>query len=503
MKRLICLLMAMLLLLTTVGCATTDDGGDDPNAGKESSNHAASDGEDPDYVCDLPNDLNYKNAEIGILYANVIGRDDELVSENNGGVVSSAVHERNVLVEEALKVKLKFHPEKDDTEVVHAMDKDISGGMGEHQIVVNGTYLSVRPAISGNYLNLSALENIDTSKKYWTQGYNEMVTFTDENMQFLATGATAIFMYRYMYATLYNKTLFGNHKIPDLYETVVAGDWTMDYQYKILNDIFVEVDGKDGKTEGDYYGFVSGDLISVDPYTVASDVHVIIKDKGTNELAWNDNAISELSDLCDKVQLLYNAPFTYIYSGVEYDYPEKNYIIQHFADERAVMVTAMFVKLEKNFEDLGKLSYGVAPMPKFDKNQDRYYSYVQDQVSSFGISSVISKEDEQEMLAAVLESMAYHSYRLVRPAYYETALSERYMQDPQSVEILDTIFDTMYFDFSSTCSNIFTCVIRDKLRPLYSASTNTISSSTNSWKRTIQRDLRRHNESLEKLKAGS
>jgi hypothetical protein len=104
------------------------------------------------------------------------------------------------------------------------------------------------------------------------------------------------------------------------------------------------------------------------------------------------------------------------------------------------------------------------------------------------------------MCAAVLEAMAYHSYRLVRPAYYETVLSERYMQDPQSNEVLDLIFDSLYFDFSSTCSDIFpNCEIRNNLRPLLSGDRNTIAASTKSWKRTVERKLGEYNDILEGL----
>ena len=137
---------------------------------------------------------------------------------------------------------------------------------------------------------------------------------------------------------------------------------------------------------------------------------------------------------------------------------------------------------------------------KFSEIQKSYYSYVQDQVSCFGISSVVGDTDRQEMLAAVLEAMAYHSYKLVRPAYYETALSERYMQDPQSKEVLDTIFDTLCFDFSSSCSNIITgCVIRDNLRPILSGTNTNISSSTRSWQRQVERALEKYNAGLAEI----
>ena len=500
MKKLLCLLLAALMLLSLVACGeNTDDPAADESKDQGTQNEVET--ADPNYTCDLPSDLNYKEATIGLLYADVNNRGDEFGAEELGhGVVSDAVYERNIAVQEMLGVVLEMYPE---TDVNSVMDLDIQGGLGDYDLVANGTYMSVQPAMEGKYINLTPLENIDTSKHYWTQGYNDMVTFTDENMQFLASGPIAISMFRFMYLTLYNKTLFVDNQIPDLYETVKQGKWTLDYQYSIVKDHYVDKDGDSKASEGDFYGFVTGDTISVDPYMVASDIHMIVKDGETGDLMYNADALGSLSDLCDKVQLLYNDASTYVYKGASNDDVPYNYIIEHFTDGNALMVTTMFLKMETNFESLAALSYGIAPMPKFSEIQQSYYSYVQDQVTCFGISAVVGDSERQEMLAAVLEAMAYHSYKLVRPAYYETALSDRYMQDPQSKEVLDTIFDTLYFDFSSTCSNIFTsCVIRDNLRPILSGKKNTVSSSTRSWQRQVERALTTYNEKLSEIMGG-
>ena len=504
MKKFLCLLLAALMLLSLAACGESTDDPKDEQGSKDTGAVSEQETADPNYTCDLPSNLNFGGETIGILFDNVNHKGDELVSEELGlGVVSDAVYERNLAVKERLKVEFEFYPEDDGaTAVVDAMTMDIQSGQGDYDLISNGTFKSVQPAMEGKYINLSALENIDTSKHYWTQGYNDMVTFTDEHMQFLASGPLAISMFRFMYLTLYNKTLFTDNRIPDLYETVKEGKWTLDYQYSIVKDHYVDKDSNAKPSDGDFFGFVTGDTISVDPYMVASDIHMITKDTDTGDLMYNKEALSNLSDLCDKVQLLYNDASTYVYKGATMDDVPYNYIIEHFTADNALMITTMFLKMETNFESLAGMSYGIAPMPKFSENQKSYYSYVQDQVSCYGISAVVGDTERQEMLAAVLEAMAYHSYLLVRPAYYETALSERYMQDPQSKEVLDMIFDTLYFDFSSSCSNIFTtCVIRDSLRPILSGTSNRVSSATKSWQRSVERFLKSYNETLENLKS--
>lgn len=501
MKKLLCLLLAGLMLFSMVACGQADEG-----AGDESKNNGTvqeQETADPDYVCDLPANLDYKGETIGVLYADVNNKGDEMISEKLGlGVVSDAVYERNVAVQDMLKVTFEFYPEDDAAQVANSQTLDIQGGQGDYDLVVNGTYMAVQPAMEGKYINLNGLENINTEKRYWTQGYNDMVTFTDAHMQFLASGPIAISMFRFMFLTLYNKTLFNDNKIPDLYETVKAGEWTLDYQLSIAKDHYVDKDGNATASDGDFYGFVTGDTISVDPYMVAANIHMITKDPDSGEMVYNAAAISNLSDLCDKLHLIYKNESTYVYKGATYDDVPYNYVIDHFTAGNALMITTMFLKMETNYDALAALSYGIAPMPKFDSIQQSYYSYVQDQVSCFGISAVVGDADRQEMLAAVLEAMAYHSYKLVRPAYYETALSERYMQDPESKEVLDMIFDTLYFDFSSSCSNVFTnCVIRDNLRPILSGSNNRpVTSSTKTWQKSVERHLKTYNEKLESIK---
>ncbi len=504
MKKFLCLLLAGLMLISTVACAQTTE---DPTDGTDAANSqttpvSEAETADQNYVCDLPDDLDFGNSVVNVLYRKATGSDDELIPNEAGGIVAESVHARNVAVEEQLKIKFEYYDQPDGSAIANAQKKDIQSGQGDYEIVANPTYCAVLPIMEGNYVNLTALDNIDTSKHYWTQGYNDMVTFTDAQMQFLASGPIAITMFRYMYLTLYNKKLFQDYKLDDLYEVVKEGKWTLDYQYSILNGKYNEMDGDGKPTKEDFFGFVTGDTISVDPYMVASGIQMINKDAETGELRYNTEALESLVELCDKVQKIYNDQSTWVYKSATYDDVQHNFIISHFNNERALMATTLFLQMELNFNDLAALTYGIAPMPKFTEQQENYGSYVQDQVTSFGISAVVGDRDRQEQMAAVLEAMAYHSYRLVRPAYYETALSDRYMQDPQSSEVLDMIFDTMQFDFSSSCSNIFTsCVIRDNLRPLLSGSKNTISSATRNWERNITNMLnKKYNPKLEDLK---
>lgn len=491
LKKAGCLLLAGLLAVSAVSCSR----GEIEETTEKQTTAAVTEAEteDPRYTCDLPKDLSFEGQTVNMILPAAQVHMDEFICESlGGGVVADAVYERNIAVENMLGLTLDFY----EGHVIEEVDRDIKSGTAEFELVANYTFQACVPAIEGLYLNLSAFENIDTSKLYWNQGYNEMSTFTDDNIQYLASGPMAITMFRYAFLTLYNRTLFEDHKIGDLFQTVKNGQWTLDYQYSLLKDHYVDADGDGAVSDGDFYGFVTGDTISVDPYMVTSDIHMIIRDPSTGDLTFNGEGVSRISDLCDKLQIIYNDQSTYAYKSMD-DIIVSDCVIDHFTAGKALMATTLFYKMEMSYEDLGAMAYGIAPIPKYDAHQENYHSYVQAEVTSFGISAGIGDPDRQEKCAAALEALAYHSNLLVRPAYYETVLSERYMQDPESVDMLDLIFDTLDFDFTSCWSDIFgSANIRNGLRPILSGSRNTVSSTFRSWERSVSKQLGQYNDQI-------
>jgi hypothetical protein len=486
------MILAVLILLSCVSCV--DEKREPTTQESESSSVTDKETEDPRYVCELPADLDYQGQTVTMVVAGGEGHTDEFLSDNlNGSVVSDAVYERNLSVEDMLSIKLEFIVQNS---VIEAVDLDIQGGTCDYEIVDNVTYAACNPAIGGKYLNLTTLESIDTSKYYWNQGYNDMSSFTHDRIQYLASGSLAISMYRLAFMTLYNRTLFEEYQIEDLYKTVMDGKWTLDKQYALMKDHYYDKDGDGRVSQGDFFGFVTGDTISVDPYLVTSDIHMISQAPDTGNLIFNKEEVARVSDLCDKVQLIYNDSSAYVYKGLE-DIVATNGIINHFMNENALMVTSLFYKMETNYDRLAELSYGIAPIPKYDELQKEYHSYVQAAVSSFGISAGVGGTERQEKCAATLEAMAYHSYLLVRPAYYEAVLSDRYMQDPQSMEVLNLIFDTLDFDFASCWSDILgSANIRNGLRPVLSGDQNTVSSTFRSWERSLEKMLIKYNAQI-------
>ncbi len=488
------LVLAALMLLSLTACGTGEDGPE----GNDSASHAQSEADtaDQNYVCDLPAELDYKGEEVNILYVKKSGREDELISEALGnGVISDAVYERNLKVETELGVSLAFNDYTDDTVAQAAINTAVQAGDRTLDIFVIGTYCGITPAISGCYLNLGTLEYIDLSKHYWSQDYNNMMTFTSDNKQFLATSPAALSLFRLTYLTIFNRDLFAERKIPDLYETVKNGDWTFEYQLSLIEDTWVDTDG-DGKTsKEDFYGFITGSCISADAYCVASNIHLVSRDED-GYLAYN-NQLDALVDMTEKVNALYINQGSYVFQGQPEDDIGLHFIIEKFAEGQGLMATTQFLSIETHIGPLSEFSYGIVPMPKLSKDQPAYHTYVQDQVSSFGISAAIGNEDRQSMLSAVMEAIAYHSNEIVRPAYYDSALSLRFMQDPQSRDILNTMFETISFDYTYATG---IGDVRGSMRNILpSKKMPAIASRVKGWERNITKQLDKDNAAIDKL----
>ena len=494
LKRIIALMLAALMLLPLAACGTATDDPEQTTAHRNSQTEA--DTVDENYVCDLPEELDYKGEEVNFLYVKKSGRDDELISEALGnGIISDAVYERNVAVENELGISLAFNDYADDTTAQSAINTAVKAGDRTLDLFVIGTYCGVSPAISGCYLNLNNLEYIDLSKHYWSQDYNEMMTFTSDRKQYLATSPAALSLFRLTYLTIFNRDLFAERKIPDLYETVANGDWTLEYQLSLMEDSWVDTDGDGKESRDDFYGFITGNCISVDAYCVASDIHLVITDED-GYLAYNTTKMEALIDMAEKVNALYINQGSYAFNSSTEDDIGLHNIVEKFSKGQGLMATTQFLSIETYIEALSEFSYGIVPMPKLSKAQPEYHTYVQDQVSSFGISAAIASEDRQSMLSAVMEALAYHSNEIVRPAYYENSLSLRFMNDPESRNILNTMFETIAFDYAYVTG---IGDIRGTMRTMLPSQKLNIASRAKGWERSINKLLEKENKSLDKL----
>ncbi len=447
----------------------------------------------------LPDDLRFDGDEIVIVSNYREGwTSGEITAEKiTGDAVNDAVYERNKKVEERLGVTFVNIEETEPNAMLYvtAVADTVRAGTHEYDIMAGACYASLNESLNGTFRNLRALEYVDFDMPWWSRGFNEVVEY--QGSQFAMTGSMLLSMYRFAFVTVFNKELFDDHKVPYLYEDVKNGTWTLDRQIELV-PIF-HVDGGIQGTQdedGDVYGLVTNDYISVDPYWSSCMVNILQKnEEGVYEIVFDSG---KLHSVAEKLIKLYyesgNAVYDYKY---EENDGEQAHIRDMFSRDGAAMATLRLLELESASIRNMESEYGVIPMPKFDTVQTEYRTLLHDWFTVICVPSTI-EEARFDEIGAVLEAMGSDSYKNLRPAYYETTLRTKIAQDPESAEMLDGIISNIYID----AGIIYTYALstfHDNFRKIMGSGTNSV---TSDYKGIVARLERRVlPKMLEKLEA--
>ncbi len=449
----------------------------------------------------LPDDLYYNDDEITIIsrYREGWTSGEIAVTEIINEPVNDAVYERNKAVEERLGVRINSIEEntQDGDVIMNKVITAVKSGLDEYDIVAAPCYIAMDQSLSGTFADLRDTAYLDFDKPWWTQGFNEVVEY--HGSQFAVTGAMLLSTYRFAFVTVFNQRLFTDANQPFLYQHVEDGTWTLDKQYSLV-PVFHQDNGNGVQdAEGDVYGFISNDLISVDPYWSSCEVDILQKNaNGDYEFVFDS---SKLHSVAEKTLKLYyesgNAMYNIAYKSFD---AEQDDIRQMFADSLGAMATLRILELEhgsiRSMED----KFGVVPMPKFDENQKEYHTLLHDQFTVLCIPTTI-KEDRLDEMSAVLEALCSTSYKTVKPAYYETTLRTKIAQDPESSIMMDIIVNNIYIDAGIVYTRAISS-FHDSFRKVMQSGKNTVVST---YKRTLtaaQRNLGRMLEKLDKIADG-
>lgn len=450
-KKALALILAILMLLpAAVACAETNNGPETtaPDAATVAPSPADAETEPEETELKsstLPETLNYNNEKVIFLCRdNTFVSDEVMVDDMNGSMVNDAIYTRNEKVQKMLGVE--FESVKitgtDNYAVSNELRNAAKNGETYFDIAANSTYSTIMYTGENILLDLTDCEYIDLDAVYWSQGFNESASIGDS--QYLATGAVALSLFRYMFVTFYNKESLNAAQYENLYEVVDNGRWTLDYLIKLSNDLYVDSDGVAGVTEGDTFGFLASTVLYVDPYWSSCDIKIIGKD--SDNLLVYDLDTERLSNVVDKLITLCHRSNAWL-DNSSGDDGKQNALGNIFSSGQAAVTTMRLCSVETEQFVTMQDEYGVIPVPKYDDAQAKYYTYLHDQFTSYGITSVHANDKEKvQMLGAVLEAMAVESYKTVVPAYYDTALKGRYLEDSDSWRMLDMIYENVKID---------------------------------------------------------
>lgn len=442
--RLMCLLLALLMVASTfLACGqSTEDPGVESGSGSEIATEEETDPVE-DALNALRGEVDWGGNDFGIIYVNDIGGYTEEVEAEpdsgdttGSGVINDAVFERNTLFEEYCNLNFVLIPTPNPS-IGSAIMGEVQTATGDFQLITTTTDTAANNATSGylyNYLDL----DIDLEQPWWDAGTLEFaldgrVFFMDGPFNIVDDDVTFVFMF--------NKELREEYQVANPYDTVKAGEWTLEHFNSIVKELATE--NGDGKWDDkDTYGFSTpGSIGNTFFYGAGLQYVVNSRDMDTPELVLNDKMEQALDvlELARTIILENNSTYVAAHGqeGVSRDVFVNGRSL--FYCEAASYLRGLNANMERE--------YGVVPVPKYNKEQANYTTWRHSIGSTLSIPTSAAKND-MEQFAMVLETYALLSQKYVRPAYYDTMLTTRNVQDVESSEMLDLIFLNRTYDMA-------------------------------------------------------
>lgn len=440
--RLLCMVLA-LLMVTSVFAACGNTGDEDTSTKDTNVNTEAATDPVDSALNELRAEVDWGGNDFGIIYVNDIGGYTEEVEaepesndETGSGVINDAVFERNTLFEEYCNLKFVLIPTPNPS-IGSAIMAEVQTATGDFQLITTTADSAANNATSGylyNYLDL----DIDLEQDWWDAGTLDFaldgrVFFMDGSFNIVDDDVTFVFMF--------NKELRTEYQIANPYDTVKAGDWTLNYFNSVVSQLATE--NGDGKwDENDTYGFSTPGSIGNTFFYGAGlkyvensremDVPQLVLDKKMEQAL---NVLDIARSIIQENNSTYVAPHGS--EGLSRDVFIQGRSL--FYCEAASYLRGLNANMERE--------YGVVPVPKYDKAQANYTTWRHGIGSTLSIPTSVAKGD-MEQFALVLETYALLSQKYVRPAYYDTMLTTRNVQDVESSEMLDLIFLNRTYDMA-------------------------------------------------------
>ena len=425
-KPLILILTAM-LMTQTVSCEQTGE----VNFNKLDTNPTDSGDttvSETEYIDTLPI-VDFKGTDFVIIGQSYNARQNFYLDEKTGDVCNDALYDRDLAVIERLNVNLVYESRDDRSVLTTDVQKSVLADDEAYHLVMNSLSGGINTLTFGNLLyDLQKLPYLSLSSSLWNASILENMTFNGS--LFFTTGPISLQYFMTPIAMMMNNRLAEDYSIPNIYKTVLDGDWTLDLLHSYIKDVASDLNS-DGKMDNeDFYGLIVDGTFG----------NVLYNSSGYNNIDDNYTLLldSDLSvEIIDKVTNMFGSR-----DNVFNDRMGEGTVVDIFKEGRAIFMdhTILGISNMRDMED----DFSIIPTPKYDETQSAYLTTCNTWLPS-GVC-VPKYCSDPERTGLVTETMAYYSELYLTPATYEVTLKGKVARDDNSSLMLDLIYENAYFD---------------------------------------------------------
>ena len=442
-RIIIALLIVAMMLPMALACAETNPG-DETTAGAAETQ--APSGNDPVTTeaeetlfapSDIPADLKFEGETIRFLYWDDVENPEFFVEDQTGEAVNDAIWGRNAKIEEQFGVTLEFTGTKgnynNQKDFINQCINSTQSGADAHDFFCGYSMTGATLMCEGIAQDLTQYEIIEFDKPWWPSSLTTKATLKD-GIYFASGDISTNFLYM-MYLCVFNKDMYTDvygAEPATMYDFVDNGEWCLDKFIELSTGVYVDQDSDNAQSAGDRFGFVTNN-IHFDSFYTAANLFTVLPNEDGSQVMLCDDLFSE------KTQDLLTKMCSFLHGGQDCYFTDSQNIFANggalFTIDRAQITT----------KKLGStaFSYGILPVPKYDKDQEEYYTCMAFPFTTYVLSTAST---HSEAAAATLELMAYQSYLNITPALFEEAMKLRYADQSSDSFMFDLIRETVVID---------------------------------------------------------
>lgn len=376
-------------------------------------------------------------------------------TEVTGEVMNDAVFDRNRYLEQKYKVTIVGDEDK-EANVPNIARTNINANDAHYDLYMPTTQNAYPLAIEGLFYETDAVPYLDFEKPWWQAQAMEALTIANSN--FLLISDISFSNFLATSTIFFNQKVAADNEIPNFYQTVREGKWTIDLMHEYCLKITRDLDGDQDIDENDIWGTACSNF-SWQPLFYGSGSRIIEKDADDiPQLVW----LSEKNmNVIDKITKFLNDENATMLSQQHPEWKTGN--PTYFTEDRALFRIEQIYGI-KQIREM-ESDFGMLPAPKYDEAQEQYSSYVHPGQSNSICIPVTNTR--LELTGALLEDGSYKSFEKIRPAFYDVTLKGRIARDEDTTEMLDIIFATLNPDLALALTKSAGITIDTDMRKIY------------------------------------
>ena len=426
-KKILAMLLVLVMALSVLVSCKEDKKVTESTTG-EANEGEGEFAEIDNYVSDLASQYSFDGATF-----NIIGSPEAIYPENpevTGNLENDALYSRVVDIEENFGIQVTFRVSKgpdagyENTgeETTDVVTTDQMSGLKSYDLIEGHVETAGAPLLNAGCLQpVNDYDMLDLSRSWWLNDLE--AKYSIGGKLFFLTGKINPTHYSEASCILYNKQVAEEFRLPDMYELVENGDWTLDKMNEIASYI---------PANGAVKRYMIGDGLSF-----FFGAGFTLSEKDDNDIPVIPSSLSQAkSDYIDKLNSIFGDESVKFDKAVPgYDFYDRDVFTN---GEVLFWVDGVWRANDMRTFDV---EFGILPIPKKDASQDNYISLSSDRAVYFA-----KDIKDPEMTGVITEALAALSEKHLEPAYYEKALKGRSTYDTKSKMVLDILYNSKVVD---------------------------------------------------------